>query len=56
MHGDVFDKAVADITIAGGGGTFFCSNKNNALNNVTPCKVGSLTKKGAKRKSPSVEA
>jgi hypothetical protein len=48
--------SAAGIAIAdahGGGGTFFCPNKNNALNNASPCKVGSPNKRGAKRKSPS---
>jgi hypothetical protein len=43
--------AVADAH--GGGGTSFCSNKNNAPNNTSPGKVRSLTKRGAKRKSLS---
>ena len=56
VEGRIAPLSAAGIAInnaQGGGGTSFCSNKNNALNNVTPCKVGSLTKKGAKRKSPS---
>jgi hypothetical protein len=37
----------------GGGCASFCSNKNDAPNNASPCKVGSPTKKGGERKSPS---
>jgi hypothetical protein len=48
--------STAGISIAdalGDGGTSFCSSKNDAPNNATPHKVGSPTKRGAKRKSPS---
>ncbi len=48
--------SAAGIAIADahrGGSTSFCSNKNDALNNASPCKVGSPKKRGAKRKSPS---
>jgi hypothetical protein len=45
---------IAIVDAHGGGSSpFVCSNENNAPNNSSPCKVGSPTKRGAKRKSPS---
>ncbi len=35
------------------GTSFLSSNKNDAPNNASPCKVGNPRKRGAKRKSPS---
>jgi hypothetical protein len=44
---------IAIANAHGGSGTSFCSKENDVLNNTTPRKVGSPTKRGAKRKSPS---
>ena len=47
-------KAAPDIVGAcGSGSASFCFNKNNVPNNASLCKIGSLTKRGAKRKSYS---
>ena len=56
MRDEIDLSSAAGIAIAnvhGGGGASFCLNENNALNNASPGKVGSPTKRGAKRKSPS---
>jgi hypothetical protein len=45
---------IAIVDAHGGSGSpFICSNKNNAPNNASPCKVGSPTKRGAKRMFPA---
>ena len=44
---------IAIANAHGVGGASSCSNKNDAPNNASPRKVGTPTKRGAKRKSPS---